>query len=209
MKILSFFVLSSSLATASGIRPIPSTPVTSQASRNINALIIPRGGANIGPLEAEALVKAFCGLALAQGLAMQTGPKSSNEMYGLGGKDNDAQAQYQAEVFGSNVINIAVMVYMLLAKGASLAKVNMAIYAISGYQCLLFLRSGRAAAVGSEAGVKVGLAICAGAFWAMTQDFSDTAIKALAAFWLLAGGQMMFDPEGKNRIDALSSENVS
>ena len=158
---------------------------------------IPRGGANIGPLEPATLVKAFCGVALAQGLIMETGPKLSNEMYGIEGKENDAVSQFQAGMFGTSIVNISVMLYLLLVKGTSLAKVNQVTYSISGYHCLRMLRSGEAAKVGAEWGFKLALVICAGAFWAMSQDFADTAIKALAVLWILAGAQNIFDPQGK------------
>ncbi|KAL3920705.1 MAG: hypothetical protein SGARI_006879 [Bacillariaceae sp.] len=166
--------------------------VTPKAS----VLEIPRGGANIGPLEPETLVKAFCGLAMAQGLVMQTGPKLSNEMYGLKEKDNDAMAEFQAGNFGTGVINIGVVIYLLLS-GKSLAKANQVAYAIACYNNLRSLLSGKAAEVGGVFGVKFALVMCAGAFWSMTQDFSETAIKALAVFWILCGAQMIFDPEGR------------
>ena len=149
MKFLSLLVLSSSLAATAGIRQIPSASLTNQAKPETNVLDIPRGGANIGPLEPETLVKAFCGLALAQGLIMETGPKLSNEMYGLGGKDNDGVAQFQAGMFGANIISIAGKIYLLLGKGTSLAKANQFVYANAFYHNLRMLRSGEAAKTGS------------------------------------------------------------
>ncbi|KAL3910850.1 MAG: hypothetical protein SGILL_007524 [Bacillariaceae sp.] len=206
MKI-SLLLVTSSLAVATGIRPLPVISLTSAGQSKekksldvkANVLGIPRGGANIGSVEPQTLVKAFCALAMVQGLVMNTGPKISNEQYGITGKANDSSAQYQASQFGSGVISISTLLYLLNFKGKSLAQANKAVYAICGYQQLRSWLSGAAAEQGSESGAKAGLAICVFGFLAMSQDWWDTALKALSVALALSGVQMIVDPEGTKK----------
>lgn len=178
--------------------PIISLTACCQTKQDAEAsvFIAPRGGATIGSMEPETLVKAFCGLTF---LLMNTGPQLSNEMYGVEAKYNDGFAKYQMGLV--SFLFPSCCTWLLHEQGVSVAKANQVVYAIFTYQGLSLWLGGTAAQLGFEAGVQIGTALCAVGVWAMSQDFSATAIKGFAVLRMLSALQLVFDPEGKHNKD--------
>jgi hypothetical protein len=152
-----------------------------------------RGGA--GPLDPETTVKVFTTVAGIQGVLMNVAPKLSNEMYGI--KENTDCNQFFAKQCGTGILSDAIMFYCLFFKKTSIYTAIQAASAFWIYEHLRNILNGDAIKGGytSTNGHTFALAIAVFSFFAMTQDYADTVIKATSVLWGLSGLQCFLAPE--------------
>lgn len=157
----------------------------------------PRGGDGGTPLlDPELTVKIFSVIVGLQGLVMNTGPKASNEMYGITGNDNDALAQFLGGQFGAGILSTGIFLYCLLFEKTSLVTANKALYVFWMYQAIRQWLSGTAEEVGASDAMKMTVTLFTLSLVGLMQDdYATMTIKVSSAFWALSGIQMLLAPD--------------
>jgi hypothetical protein len=70
-----------------------------------------RGGA--GPIDPDMMCKIGAGVAIAQGAVAAVAPKQMSAAYGFTAKDNDAAQQYHMKNWGTGVLSLGVMFFLV------------------------------------------------------------------------------------------------
>lgn len=156
-----------------------------------------RGGA--GPLDPETTAKVYTTVLGLEGVLMNVAPKLTNELYGI--KENNEVTQFLMRYCGTGVLSYAIMSYCLFFKKASIYTAIQAASAFFIYEHLRNLLTGDMIKAGCTNTIpeKFSLAFDIFTFFAMTQDYADTAIKATSVLWGLSGIQMFLAPHSAGK----------
>jgi hypothetical protein len=176
-----------------GVADTKSTTLVTKTKTNHKTILEIRGGA--GPLDPETTVKVLTTVAGLQGVLMNVAPKLTSELYGL--KENTDSTQYFMRQCGTGVLSYALMSYCLFVKKTSIYTAIQAATAFWIYEHLRNILNGDVIKGGYKSmnGEIFALASDTCTFFAMTQDYAETAIKATSVLWGLIGFQCFLAPK--------------
>jgi hypothetical protein len=140
---------------------------------------------------------------------MNVAPRLSNELYGI--KENTEVTQFFVKQCGTGVFSFALMTFFLFFKNTSIYTAIQAASAFWIYEHLRNILNGDSLKGGftSMNGHKFDLLMSIFTFFAMTQDYADTAIKAISVLWGLVGLQCFLAPESTAKAWQFDANKVS